>query len=119
APAHHQLLLAVDPLDPLLVDRMALAPEHHVQTSIAEPPTLLGQGLQPIAQDAVVRPRRLVAHARAINAQRPAGPPLAHAISRLEMRRGLSMRSGRHHFFPSRSFSATLSSIASASNRFS
>ena len=35
------------------------------------------------------------------------------------MRRGPPTRGGRHHFFPSRSFSATLSSMASASIRFS
>jgi hypothetical protein len=36
-----------------------------------------------------------------------------------EMRDGFPLGGGRHHFFPSRSFSATLSSIASASIRFS
>ena len=55
-PAHRQPLLAVDPLDPLPVDGMALAPEQHVQPPVAEAPPLLGQGLQPLAQRAVVRP---------------------------------------------------------------
>jgi len=72
-----------------------------------------------LAQDAVVGPSALVTHARPIHAQHPARPPLAHLIGRLQIGRSLPMRGGRHHFFPSRSFSATLSSIASASIRLS
>ena len=56
AAAHRQPLFAVDPLNPLLVDRMTLAPQQHMQPSIAEPSSFLGQGLQPLAQCAVVRP---------------------------------------------------------------
>src|SRR5690606_6367652 len=43
APAHHQLLLAIDPLDPIPVDGVALTPKQRVQVSIAEPPPLLDQ----------------------------------------------------------------------------
>ena len=35
APAHRQPLLAIKPLDPLLVDRMAFAPQQHMQAAIA------------------------------------------------------------------------------------
>lgn len=35
APAHRQSLLAIDPLNPLPVDRMALAPQQDVQAAIA------------------------------------------------------------------------------------
>jgi len=119
APAHRQLLVAIDPLDPFPVDRMALAPQQHVQATIAEPSTFLGQGLQPVAQSAVVRARRLIAHARPIDAQNTARPPFAHLVGGLQMASRLAIAGGRHHFFPSRSFRATLSSIASASIRFS
>jgi hypothetical protein len=56
-PAHCQPLLAVKPLHPLLVDRMAFAPQQHMQATVAEPPPLLGQGFQPLTQT----PRRPVA----------------------------------------------------------
>jgi hypothetical protein len=49
APAHRQPRLAIEALDPLLVDGMAFTPQQHVQAAIAEPPALLGQGFQPLA----------------------------------------------------------------------
>jgi len=55
---------------------------------------------------------------RRSTADLPARPPLAHLVGRPQIRRSLPMRGGRPHFFPSRSFSATLSSIASPSIRF-
>ena len=103
----------------LLVDRTALAPQQHVQPTITEPSALLGERLQSLAKFAVIRPPGLVAHAGPIAVDHPARPPLAHLIGLLQIDRSLPMRSGRHHFFPSRSFNATLSSMASASRRFS
>jgi hypothetical protein len=50
--------------------------------------------------------------------QRLARPPLAHVERRTQVSDSLSLGSGRHHFFASRSFSAALSSMASA-NSFS
>src|SRR6267154_1864219 len=117
--ANHQPLLAIQTLNALFVGRMALAPQQHMQPPIAEPPPLLGQGLQPLAKFAVIRPPGLVAHAGPIAVNHPARPPLAHLIGLLQISRSLPMRGGRHHFFPSRSFNATLSSMASASIRFS
>src|SRR6267154_3210774 len=117
--ANHQPLLAIQTLNALFVDRMALAPQQHMQPPIAEPPPLLGQGLQPLAKFAVILPPGLVAHAGPIAVDHPARPPLAHLIGLLQISRSLPMRGGRHHFFPSRSFNATLSSMASASIRFS
>jgi hypothetical protein len=78
APAHGQPLLAVEALDPLLVDGMAFTPQQHVQATVAEPPSLLGQGFQPLAQCRIVRSRGLIAHARPVGPDHPAGPPLAH-----------------------------------------
>jgi hypothetical protein len=80
---------------------------------VAEPASLLGQGLQPLAQHAVVRPGGHVADARPIHAQGPARPPLALLVGRPQIGCSFPMRGGRHHF-SSRSLSATLSSIASA-----
>ena len=54
-----------------------------------------------------------------VTANGPARPPLAHLESRTQMSDSLPLGSGRHHFFAKRSFSATLSSIASASSFFS
>src|ERR1700722_6767290 len=119
AAPHRQPLLTVDPLDALPVDRMALAPQQHMQPPIAEAPSLLGQGLQAFAQRSVIRPPGVITHAGSVGADHPARPPLAHLVGRLQISRSLPMRGGRHHFFPRRSFSATLSSIASASIRLS
>src|ERR1700722_17013618 len=58
-------------------------------------------------------------HCHAHTADDPAGPPLAQLEHRTHMSDGLSLGSGRHHFFPSNSFNAALSSMASASSFFS
>src|SRR6267154_5134326 len=97
--ANHQPLLAIQTLNALFVDRMALAPQQHMQPPIAEPPPLLGQGLQPLAKFAVIRPPGLAAHAGPIAVDHPARPPLAHLIGLLQISRSLPMRGGRHHFF--------------------
>ena len=62
-----------------------------MQPSIAVPPALLRQRLQPIPQDAVIRPYGPIAHARPIGAQHPTRPPLAHLVDRLQVRRRFSM----------------------------
>ena len=54
--ANHQPLLAIQTLNALLVDRMALAPQKHVQPPIAKPPAFLGQRFQPLGKFAVIRP---------------------------------------------------------------
>src|SRR3979490_1748240 len=119
APTHRQPLLAVESLHPLLVDSMAFTPQQHVQATIPKPPSLLGEGLQPLAQDHVVWSHALIAHARPIGPDHPAGPPLSLLEGLTHTRRRLPSRRGRHPFFPSRSFSAALSSMVSASIRFS
>lgn len=42
--AHRQPIRVVDPLNPLLVQDLALTPQHHVQPAVAKPSSLLGQG---------------------------------------------------------------------------
>jgi hypothetical protein len=55
----------------------------------------------------------------AMQCQPTPASPLAHVEGRGKMRHGFRSGGGRHHFFPKRSFSAALSSMASASIRFS
>src|SRR5690606_37122170 len=96
--------------------QVPLAPEQHMQASIAEPSALMGNRLHPLAQHDVVGSKRLIAHRHPAAAQDPARPPLAHPKRSLEMGDGISLGSGRHHFFPRRSFRAALSSMLSASS---
>ena len=91
APAHHQPLLAADLLDSFAIDRMALAPKHHVQAAIAEPLPLLGQRLQPNPQGAVVLPGSKRSKDRRPAPDTPAAPlsrrPIAGAPKPLDARR--------------------------------
>src|SRR3954464_2377805 len=119
APANRQTLFAVEPLHPLLIDDLAFSPQQHVQAPITEPPPLLRQGFQPLPQCAILGTHSSVAHAGAVGPDHPASPPLAHLKGLTQLHRCLSSCGGRHHFFPRRSFSAALSSTASASIRFS
>src|SRR5665213_248130 len=89
-----------------------------VNAPIAEPTPLMGNRLHAITQVGIVSPHRLISHRHPATRQKLARPPLTHLMFSLEMSDGFSLGSGRHHFFPRRSFSATLSNIASASNRF-
>jgi hypothetical protein len=106
-------------LNALLVYKVPLAPQQYVQPSIAKAPTLSRQNLQPGTQGRIVWPLSPIPNASTIDAQNPAGVPLAHLMRRPQIRRCLTARRRRHHFFPSKSFNAALSSIASASIRLS
>jgi hypothetical protein len=77
------------------------------------------QGPEPFAQRSIVRASGLIAHAGPVTANDTARPPLAYLIGCTQMRDSLAVCDGRHHFFPSKSFSAALSSMASARSRFS
>src|SRR5580693_1556924 len=116
---HGQPLLAVEALHSLFIDHLAFSPQQHMQATVAEPPPLLSQCFQPFPQCAIVRSQRAITHAGAVAPDHPAGPPLAHLDGVTQISRGLPSCGGPHHFFPSRSFSAALSSMASASIRFS
>jgi len=54
--AHHELFFAVDPLDPLSVDLIALAAKQTVKPPMAEPATLPGERLEPVAQILIIPP---------------------------------------------------------------
>src|ERR1700747_620624 len=86
---------------------------------IAEAAALMSDRLHTLAKAAIVRPDRLVSHSHAAAADGFTRPPFAHPVGIHEMGDSFPLSRGRHHFFPSKSFSATLSSMASASNRFS
>ena len=99
---------------PLVVDQVPLSPQQDVQPPIAEASSFMGDRLHPLAQSRIIDPDGLVAHRHPTTAQHPARPPLAHSKDLLEMGDSIPLDGGRYHFFPSRSFSAELSSIASA-----
>src|SRR5215471_4535537 len=56
ASPHHQPLFFVQPVNPLAVDRVTLAPQQHPKASMAKPPALLSQRFQPLAQPIVIAP---------------------------------------------------------------
>src|ERR1700678_707776 len=101
-----------------MVHDKALPAQEDEQAAIAEAAAFSGQCHESFAQPGIVRPPRLVADRHPLTANCLARPPLAHLRGRLEMGDSFPLHSGRHHFFESRSFKATLSSMASANSRF-
>src|SRR5208283_2939371 len=89
------------------------------QAPIAEASALRGQLAQPLPQQPVVRTPRPIVHARAIEADQPARAHLAQPALLDQSRNRRLPRRRLQTFFPRRSFSAELSSIASASSFFS
>src|SRR5262249_56041510 len=92
---------------------------HHQRPRIANPRALRSQRSNPRAKLFATAPSVRVAPARPVHGDHTARPPLAHREPASQMSHRLAASSGRHHFFPSRSFNAALSSIASANSRFS
>jgi hypothetical protein len=90
-----------------------------MQAPIAEATALLGDLPHALAKAGIVRPGRPVSHGHAAAADGFTRPPFAHPECVSQMDDSFPLRRGRHHFFPKRSFKAALSSMASASNRFS
>src|SRR6185437_433849 len=119
AAPNHEPLGLVEPINALAIHHVSLAPQQHIEAAVAEPPALVRQLPKSLAQSLVGRPARAIANARPIGLNDAAGPPLAHAVDRVEMLASLPADGGPYHFFDSRSFSATLSSMASASSFFS
>lgn len=92
-----QLFLAVDAEQALMVHRMALTPQEHMQPPIAEPASDLGQFFQPLAQHRVILPDYFIPHGHPATADHPARPPLAHLVTGHQMRNRLPLCDGRHH----------------------
>ena len=101
-----------------MIDRVAFPPQQNMQAAIAETPPLMGHGLHAFAQGHVVDPHGLIPRRHPATAQHPTRPPLAHRMASHQMRDRFLLCGRRHHFFPRRSFKATLSSIVSARSRF-
>jgi hypothetical protein len=79
----------------------------------------MGNRLHPLPKIAIVGARGLVSNGHVAAADGFTRPPFAHPEGLLQMSDSSPHSSGHHHFFPNKSLSATLSSMASASSRFS
>jgi hypothetical protein len=112
--ADGQALLALKPLRLLSIQNVALGAQNNVQPSITEPALLGSQFPQAAAQGVVSRSTRSVADGPAIGLYQAARPALAHLADGYETDDSLALGGGRQDFFVTRSFSAALSSIASA-----
>lgn len=119
AAAHGEPFLAIEPVDALAIEQPALAPQQRMEAPIAKSAAEMLQLAQPLAQRRIIQTLRSVAHAGAVYPKDAAGLPLTHPEHRLQMQYGHPTGSGPRHFFASRSFSAALSSMASASSRLS
>jgi hypothetical protein len=97
-----------------VVDQIAFPLEQHMQAPIAEATALLGDRPHALAKAGIVHPGRLVFHGHAAAADGFTRPPFAHPECFSQMGDSFPLPRGRHHFFPNRSFSAALSSMASA-----
>src|SRR3981081_403796 len=117
--AHRKLFFPVEPEQLLVVDHVTFPLEQDMQAPIAEAAAFMGDRLHALAKAGIVRPGRLVSHGHAAAADGFTRPPFAHPVGIHETRDSFPLGRGRHHFFPKRSFNAALSSMASASSRFS
>ncbi len=82
APAHHQLLLAVQPIELLAIHRMSFTGQQPTETPVAEAPPLGRQLAQALTQSAVVRAPGLIAQRRMIDSHQPACAALTQAVLR-------------------------------------
>lgn len=94
--AHHQSLLAIEPVDAIDPRWLALTPQQDEQPPITEPPALVGQLPQPDAQPGVGGPARPIADHLAIRGNHGAGPTLAHLERALEKGDSLALGGGPH-----------------------
>jgi hypothetical protein len=93
--------------------------QQHPQPSIAKPSANPGQLPQSGADRRIVWLRRPVPDRTPVHRKHGTRPTLAHPMPGTEVRHRFSPRGGRQNFFVAMSFSMALSSIASASSRFS
>ena len=68
-----------------------------MQTTIAEPATLVGQFAQLLAQTGIIVPCGTVTHALAIGIDDTARPPFAHPVTYLEMGDSFPLGGGRQN----------------------
>jgi hypothetical protein len=96
-------LLAIEPEQVFVVHREALPSQQDVQAPVVEARPHMGQTSRPCPQFCVVGPVAPTSHRHPYAAARSARPPLAHVERRTKVSDSLSLGSGRHHFFASRS----------------
>src|SRR3954466_4825488 len=116
---HRQSFLTIEPLRPLPVPHQSFLAQQDVQTALAEAPPLGRQLPHPGPPGCICRSPRPIAGRPAGRLDGAARPPLAHLEPGPKVSDRLAPRGRRQNFFESRSFSATLSSIASAKSFFS
>jgi hypothetical protein len=102
-----------------MVHHIALPLQKDMNASIAEPSAFVSNRFHPLPKITIVGLCGLVSNCHAAAADGFTRPPFAHPEGVPQMGDSFPFGSGRHHFFPSKSFGATLSSVASASSRFS
>ena len=88
-------LIAVEMLHAFAVHESAFSPPQHMEPSIAEPPSLLGQGLQPLAQRIIVGAQGSISHGGTIG-------PAAHSSGRPKRLGSLAAVVGRADRCPMR-----------------
>ena len=81
APAHHEPLFAVQPIELLVIHRVTFARQQPAQAPIAEAPPLRGQFAQPLPQCRVVRSSAPIAQSRMIQSHQPARAPLTQPVT--------------------------------------
>ncbi len=119
ATADRKAFLAIEALRLLPVHDVPFAAQQYVQPPVAETALLARQFAQPQAQIVIRRSAGSVADHLPVGLDDVTRPPLAHLVGIGERGDSFALGGGRHHFFERRSFSATLSSMASAKSRFS
>src|SRR5919107_2130984 len=110
----HESLLAVEALGFLAVEDQPLPAQQDMQAPVAEATPFGGKLSDSAAQGRIVRSPAAIPDHASVHTRKGTRPPLAQLVASAQMSDGLSPGGGRHHFLASRSFSATLSSMASA-----
>src|SRR5262249_32329828 len=114
-----EAFLGIEPIDALEIHSKALTPEQHVEPSVAEATPFAGQGPEAIARRGPLLPPGTGATGRAPEPHEGAGPTLAQFELGLNRPHRGPLRHGRQIFFPTSSLRAWLSSVRSATKRFS
>src|SRR5258708_16562435 len=97
---------------------MTFACQHPTESPIPESSAFRGQLAQSLSKRPVIWPLALVAEGRTIHAYQSAGVSLTQPLALHHPAHLHSLRRSLHTSFPSRSLSAALSSIDSASSLF-
>ena len=102
-----------------MVSAKPLTVEQDAQPAVTEPATRRSEGTQTLTHGRVIACLFLILERGSIQLSQLAGPTFAQLMHLHQVLHGLAFDIGRQKFFEARSFSAALSSIASASRRFS